>query len=129
MPKHHARGRPEIPVPIIKPNAVVTLEIVAYIQIRETILIQISAQNGQTPIQWGLLQRTALLVSKTPVGPGSRREMTSTIIEIQHVGFTQFKNAAFRCNLQSLTILGQRSDLVAIPDHRVASRTHGVCPV
>ena len=83
-------GSPKMTLPIVEPEPVGRPVVVADVNIRRPVAIQIPKRRCQCPIQWRTRQRFATFVQKRPVGPGQWRETPLPIVEINHVRFAIF---------------------------------------
>src|SRR2546422_5657065 len=75
---------------IIDPKPIGRLEVVANINIRGAIAVEVAEHRCQTPVKRRLGQGLAILIQKSSVGPGERCEMAFAVIVIEDVGFAVF---------------------------------------
>src|ERR1051325_11329030 len=74
-------------VTVIEPDAIGSIEIVAHVNVRGAISIQIAEGYGEAPVERGLGKRLPGLVEKRAVGEREGREMAAAIVQKKHVGF------------------------------------------
>src|SRR5262245_52152436 len=104
-------------MPIVEPNSVWRLEIVAHVKIRGSVAIEIAEGNSQPKIPGTVRQRLARLVQECPLGPRHAREPAMAVIEIEGIARTIFGQLTAN-DFQSLA--GSADDLVLAidPPHR-----------
>src|SRR5256885_8771998 len=80
----------EMSLAVIHPDAVGSPIIVADVQVRKAVSIEIPECGCQPPIQRRTSQSASLFVQKGPGCPGHTCEMAFSIIQIHQVGLTIF---------------------------------------
>ena len=73
--------------PVVEPQPVGCPKVVAHVDVRRPVAVQIAECHRIAPIPRRASQRFAVFVQKCPVGPGQRREMALPVVEIYQAGF------------------------------------------
>src|SRR6185369_7440472 len=79
----------EMPVSIVDPAPIRREAVIANVNIRKAVAIQIAKYRGQSLVPGSLTKRLAVFVEKGPVGPRNRREFSFAVVQIQNVRLAQ----------------------------------------
>ena len=116
-------------VPVIEPDSVRGMEVVADVEIRNAVAVQVTKGRRQTPIVWRLPERATTFVQKRPVRPRLRREMPVAVVVIEHVRLALLQDSPFRGDFQVASILGPDHTLSAHIQEGEPGGAHRCCPV
>jgi len=89
LPHIVAGGCTELPRPVTEPDMIRAFKVVAYIQIRPSVPVEVLKAHSQRPVQRGPLEGVARLIQKCPLRPIRGGKGAGTIINIQHVRLSQ----------------------------------------
>ena len=109
MPHHRRRRGPEPHVAttaLVEPNPIGRLEIIADVQVRLPIAIEITKLRRQPPFKRRMREGFARRVQKGPLGPRHRHPSVASIIAVEDIGFTQFFDAARGVDLEAVGQVG-----------------------
>ena len=98
--------------PIVDPDSVRSLEIVANVEIGKTISIDVAKHRRKTKIGRRRSERFALGCQKCAIGPGGAPEMPMTVIDVERIGFSNLDHMAVD-NLYARGVAA-RNDVAAI---------------
>ncbi len=87
-------------MPIIEPHAVGSAEIVAHIDIRLAIVVEVPEHDTQSPVKGGLDQRSSIFIEKSSLGERHKLEPATTQIAIEAISVAQFLVREFYLALQ-----------------------------
>src|SRR5437868_4436017 len=90
MPKARAWGGFELAFALIDPNAIGRFEIIAHINIRTPVAIEVAHHHRKAPIKRRQLQGLAVFIQECAASPGNGGEMAMTIVQIKRVRLAVF---------------------------------------
>src|SRR5437016_8708692 len=114
-----------MPAAVVYPDAVRREEIVADVDVRRPIPIDVAEHNRKTPIPRNSRERLSRFNQEDPVGPWYRFEMAFTVVQIQNIRLPQFEQPALWCKFELVAIF--RPKLEPAPDLQKikAGASHG----
>src|SRR6266704_7190086 len=87
---HRQRGkRPKPPVPVVDPDSVASHEVVAHVQVRLAVVVEVAEHRAQSPIQRRLAQGLALFIQKSALGERYQLEPAITRVAVERVRLAQ----------------------------------------
>src|SRR3954467_5545894 len=84
----------EITLPIVDPNTIGRLEIVADIEVRESVAVHVTEHRREPEIRWRSPERLAIGIQESAICPRGACEFPVSIIEVESVWFTIFDELA-----------------------------------
>src|SRR5688572_24757632 len=79
---------------VVDPDAVRRLEIIAHVNVRRAVAVDVAQQHRETEIHRLLFEWLAVLVEKRSTGPRQRGELSLAVIEIHRARFAKLDDAA-----------------------------------
>ena len=73
----------------VEPDTVLPVhEIVAHVEIRPSVTIQVAEQGAQPPVGWRGFQFPPVLIQECALGPGNGGEVSAPLIEVEEISFS-----------------------------------------
>ena len=101
LAQRQSRHAPEMAATVVEPDAIFGLKIVADVNIRSAVFVQVTEYDRKAPIIGWCFDRPAFLIQKVSVRPAHRDKLPMTVVVIEHVGFTVLQNAGNRVHRKS----------------------------
>src|SRR5436309_2502056 len=124
------RQSAEVAMPVIDPDSIRGLKIVAHIDVRKAVAIEVVEHDREAQIPRRAFERFALLSQKRPIRPRHWRENSLAVIEVKHVRLAQFDQQAID-NLQPSALpAGDLRLAIDVADgNRSAASQNSVLPI
>src|SRR5439155_15670209 len=90
--KRQRGSRVEMAPPIVKPNAVRRMKIVANVNIWSAVFVEITKHDREAPVI-GDGDGLAVRVSKSPIRPTERDKLPMAVIVVEHIGFAVLQHS------------------------------------
>ena len=86
--------RAKVAVAVVEPDAVGRLEIVADVDVGRAVAVEVAKNHGETHVPRFGFERRAVFTKERPARPGHRGEHALAVVQVEHVRFTEFDQAA-----------------------------------
>ena len=115
------RQSAEFPPAVIDPDAVRREQVVADINVRRTVAVEVVKLRRETPVPRRVGQRHPIFIEERTVRERPRLEMSSAVVEIQDIRFAEFQHVTRRSENETIRVIRQRSrPVVHRRNHRSA---------
>src|SRR2546428_14176815 len=91
----------EMTVTVVDPDAIGRPVIIANVNVREPIAIQVAECRGESPIQGRSAERFGGFVEECSAGPWDLNEMSFPVVEIKNIRLAEFQQPVW-CDQESL---------------------------
>src|SRR5207247_8081364 len=103
---------------IIESDTIRTPEIVADVDIRRSIPIEVAKHDRQSPILRTRRQGLAVFIQKISAAPRHGRKMSLAVVEIKRIDLAVLQQKTFRSEFVLLAVIGSKDELAVDVQNR-----------